>query len=225
MLNLEKTIIVTGHYGSGKTNLSLNLALKLREEGEAVTLADLDVVNPYFRTADFGDIAKRHGIELLASDYANSNLDIPALSGGLDAKINSPGTLIIDAGGDDAGAFALGRYAPRISAQPYSMLYVINAYRYLMKDPRETAELLSRIETASRLKATHIANCSNLGFETKPCDIIKSLEYAESVSEITGLPLIFTAVKSDLAPELISIKDILPVSIYVRTPWNLEKEA
>lgn len=220
MFDLERIIIVTGHYGSGKTNLALNLALKLRRSGEAVALADLDIVNPYFRTADFKDIAKEHGIELLASDYAGSNLDVPALSGSLDAKINFDGTLIIDVGGDDAGAFALGRYALRIAKAPYSMLYVVSAYRYLMKDPHESAELLSRIEAASRLKATHIANCSNLGVETTAGDIIKSQKYAEKISEITGRPLIFTAARSDLAPELATIRDILPVSIYVKTPWN-----
>lgn len=220
MFGLEKIIIITGHYGSGKTNLSLNLALKLKDGGEAVTLADLDVVNPYFRTADFSEIAKEHGIGLLASDYANSNLDIPALSGALDAKINGEGTLIIDVGGDDAGAYALGRYALEISKKPYSMLYVINAYRYLTQEPKEAAELLTQIEAASRLKATHIANCSSLGTETTAGDIIKSQEYAESVCEITGRPLIFTAAKSELLPELAAMRDIFPVSIYVKTLWN-----
>lgn len=220
MFGLEKIIIVTGHYGSGKTNLSVNLALRLRKAGESVTLADLDVVNPYFRTADFKDIAKEHDIELLASDYANSNLDIPALSGGLDAKIAAGGTLIIDVGGDDAGAFALGRYSNRISEKPYSMLYVVNAYRYLTKEPRESAELLSQIEAASRLKATHIVNCSNLGYETTAEDVTRSLKYADSVSEITGRPLLFTAVKSGLVQEIASISDIFPVSVYVKPPWD-----
>lgn len=222
MHKLEQTIIVTGHYGSGKTNLSLNLALKLREQGEAVTLADLDVVNPYFRTADFKDIAKRHDIALLASDYANSNLDIPSLSGSLDAKLGAAGTLIIDVGGDDAGAFALGRYAPRIAEKPYSMLYVVNAYRYLMQEPQDAADLLAGIEKASRIKATHIANCSNLGVETTAQDIRKSIPYAEQVSALTNRPLLFTAARTDIAHELTAIENILPISIYVKTPWQQE---
>lgn len=200
--------------------MSLNLALFLKKSGRSVTLADLDVVNPYFRTADFEEIARENGISLLASDYANSNLDIPALSGGLDASINAGGTLIIDVGGDDAGAHALGRYASRIAARAYTMLYVVNAYRYLMQDPQECAELLGEIERASRLKATHIANCSNLGDETTAQDIISSARYAESVSGITGLPVMLTAADKRLQNGLDRMRDIFPVDIYVKTPWN-----
>lgn len=211
---LAGTIIITGHYGSGKTNLALNLALDLRSRGEEVTLADLDVVNPYFRTADFSEIASLNGINLLASDYANSNIDIPALSGALDAKLASDGRLIIDVGGDDAGARALGRYAGRIAARPYTMIYVVNAYRYLMKDPRDCAALLRDIEAASRIRATHIVNCSNLGVETTARDIENSLPYAQEVARLSGLPLLFTAARRGLFP------DGYPVEIYVKTPWQ-----
>lgn len=217
---LEKTVVITGHYGSGKTNLALNLALFLRGGNEDVTLADLDVVNPYFRTADFKEIAKQNGILLLASDYANSNIDIPALSGGLDAKINAGGFLIIDVGGDDDGAHALGRYAARIAERPYSMLYVVNAYRYLTQKPSDAAELLAEIEAASRLKATHIANCSNLGAETTAKDVLEGEKYARKVAEITGKPLIFTAANRRLLPELGYLRELFPVDIYVKTPWN-----
>ncbi len=220
MLDFGKTIIITGHYGSGKTNLALNLALKLRHDGQSVTLADLDVVNPYFRTADFKEIAENHGISLIASDYANSNLDIPALSGNLDAKINSSDTLIIDVGGDDAGAHALGRYAPRIREKPYTMLYVVNSYRYLMQNPSDCVEMLRDIEVASRLKATHIANCSNLGAETTAEDIIKSQEYAEKICEIAGIPLALTAAESGLADNLSMVRELFPVKIYVKPPWK-----
>lgn len=220
IFNLEKTIIVTGHYGSGKTNLALNLALELRGGGEEAALADLDVVNPYFRTADFKEIAEQNGISLFASDYANSNLDIPALSGGLEGALGGNGTLIVDVGGDDAGAFALGRYSPRIKERPYTMLYVINAYRYLMKKPEDAALLLVEIEAASRLGATHIANCSNLGTETSAEDVLKSIEYAENVAKISGKPLIFTAADKKLASKLTGIRELFPVDIYVKTPWN-----
>ena len=219
-MKLEKTIVVTGHYGSGKTNLALNLALWLREQGEPVTLADLDVVNPYFRTADFGQIAKRHGISLVASDYANSNLDIPALSGALDGALGTEGYLIIDVGGDDDGAHALGRYAGRIAASPYTMLYVVNKYRYLMREPKDAAALLADIEAASRIRATHIANCSSLGAETTARDILDSIPYAEEIASLTGRPLLLTAAINRLIPEINTVNGLFPVEIYVKTPWS-----
>lgn len=217
---LEKTIIITGHYGAGKTNLALNLALLLRKNGRQTALIDLDIVNPYFRTADFKTIAEQNGISLSASDYANSNLDAPALSGGIDAGLSGGGTLIIDVGGDDAGAFALGRYSNQIKQRPYTMLYVINAYRYLMKQPEEAAALLNEIEKASRLEATHIANCSSLGVETTADDILNSLEYARKTSELCEIPLMFTAADKRLSGPLSSIRDLFPVDIYVKTPWG-----
>ncbi len=218
-LNLEKTIIITGHYGSGKTNLALNLALWLKGRGETVTLADLDVVNPYFRTADFKPLARERGIALVASDYANSNLDVPAVNAALDAKINGGGYLIIDVGGDDDGARALGRYAGRLVHGGYTMIYVVNKYRPLTRDPKDAAALLGDIETVSRIKATHIANCSSLGAETAAGDILGSLTYAEDVSRLTQRPLLLTAAVKRLESELQNLNGLFPVDIYVKTPW------
>lgn len=215
---MEKTIVVVGHYGSGKTNLSLNLAMEYRRRGKDVVLADLDIVNPYFRTADFHDFAEENGIELVASDYAGSSLDIPALTGRLDAKIGGSATLIIDVGGDDAGAFALGRYAPRIAQTSYTMLYVINRYRYLMKEPVECRRLLQEIENACRLKATHIANCSNLGAHTTPEELQASLVYANEVAALTGLPIGLTAARHGISEFLADIPGLFPVEIYVTAP-------
>ena len=219
-MQLENTIVVTGHYGSGKTNLSLNLAVDYRRQGREVALADLDVVNPYFRTADFRDYANRLGIRLIASDYAGSALDVPAVSGQLDAHIGGGAILVIDVGGDDAGAMALGRFSARLKETGYSMLYVVSAYRYLIKEPSQAVELLREIETASRLAATHIANCSNLGTETTAEDIRRSVNYARQVEKLTGLPLCFTSARRDLADELTDIQDVYPVEIYVTAPWN-----
>lgn len=215
----KQNIVVTGHYGSGKTNLSLALAMDFRSRGEAVVLADLDIVNPYFRTSDFRAFAQEQGVELVASDYAGSSLDIPALSGRLDGKIGASAPLIIDVGGDDAGALALGRYAPRLQQTGYVMLYVINAYRYLMKEPEDCVELLREIERVSRLKATHLANCSNLGPETTAQEVRAAQDYAARVSALSGLPIAFTAARRALAEELTEIPDLFPVELYVTVPW------
>jgi hypothetical protein len=217
---LADTIIVTGHYGTGKTNLSVNLAYALRDRGEPVTVADLDIVNPYFRTADFKQSMGDQGIGFIASAFAGSSLDIPSLSPALDARIGGKGRLIVDVGGDDAGAYALGRYAARVAEKPYTMLYVINAFRYLTREPEESAAMLREIEAASRLKATHIVNNSNLSTVTTPGDIESSGAYARSVSAITGVPLAFTAVRRDVYDQLTDKQGYYPVDIYVKAPWS-----
>jgi len=217
--NLSNLIIITGHYGNGKTNLSLNLALALREQGRQVALADLDIVNPYFRSADFAEISAAHGLTLIVPAYANSNLDIPALTGALDAKIGGEETLIIDVGGDDAGAFALGRYAARIGENRYDMLYVANFFRYLTRTAGESAAMLEDIETASRLRTTGIVNNSNLAGQTTREDVLVSIKKAEELSGLTGRPLLFTSVSRALAGKMEDIPKIFPVDVYVKTPW------
>lgn len=217
---LHNNIVVTGHYGSGKTNLSLALAADFRTRGEDVVLADLDIVNPYFRSSDFRAFARENNIALVASEYASSSLDIPALTGRLDAQIMGKNRLIIDAGGDDAGALALGRYAPLLQETGYSMLYVVNTRRFLMKEPEDALALLREIEQAARLQATCIVNCTNLGTETTAEDIRASVPYMETLAKISGLPLAFTVVRRELADELDNFQDLFPVNIYVTTPWS-----
>ena len=108
---MKKITIVTGHYGSGKTNFSVNLAVRAAQEGADAAIVDLDIVNPYFRTADFRQLFEEKGIKLIAPDFANSNLDIPSIQFDVVQLAMNEDRLIIDVGGDDAGAFALGRYA------------------------------------------------------------------------------------------------------------------
>lgn len=125
---------------------------------------DLDIVNPYFRTADFGRLFAEHGVTMITPDYANSNVDIPVLNFDLERIASDPGYLIVDVGGDDAGATALGRYAEAFSqyADCLDMLYVINCYRYLTKTPQEALTMMYEIEQASHMKHTGIVNNSNL---------------------------------------------------------------
>jgi energy-coupling factor transporter ATP-binding protein EcfA2 len=217
--DLGSTVIVTGHYGSGKTNLCLNLALLLRESGRGVTLADLDVVNPYFRTADFKAIAEQNGVHLITPGFAGSSLDLPALTGELDASLGGKNTVIIDVGGDDDGAHALGRYAPRIRQGPYDMLFVASFFRYLTRTPKEALAVLSAIEAASRLEITGIVNASNLGPSTVREDIEASLSRAEELAAISGKPLLFTAAGRNIAGAITGGGNILPVDIYVKAPW------
>ncbi len=218
---MKKITIITGHYGSGKTNLSVNLAVNAAEAGEAVTIVDLDIVNPYFRTADFRKLFEEKGIELIAPDYANSNLDLPSLQFDLEHIAASVDKLIIDVGGDDAGATALGRYAEALSVyeDDIEMLYVINQRRYLTSTAEEVTELMREIETAARMKHTAIVNNTNLGNETTLRIVENSAAFAAETAKLAGLPVMFTTVPEELV-ELSENEDIFPVKVYVKPLWE-----
>ncbi len=204
-MNTSKRItLLCGHYGSGKTNVAVNLALRERTLYEKVAVADLDIVNPYFRTKDSSAEFEAAGIRLICSDYANTNVDIPALPPDLYAITDDKSIrVLIDVGGDDRGALALGRLAPSILEEnSYEMLMVINGYRPLTRDAASTLEVLQEIEAACGIPFTGLVNNSNLGNDTTADDVLASLAYAEEVSRITGLPVVMTAFHEDLLPAL-----------------------
>lgn len=219
MNNLKRLIILCGHYGSGKTNVAVNLAIKLKEQYNNTVVADLDIVNPYFRTKDSINDFNKHGIELICSEYANTNVDIPALPADIyrltaDKSIKA----VIDVGGDDRGAYALGRLVPEIKAEDnFDMLMVINGYRPLTPDAESTVEVMREIETACKLKFTGIINNSNIGEETTAQDVIKSMDYANKVSSTSGLPVVMTTVKADLFDSLSNkIDNLLPLNLQAK---------
>ena len=180
---MKKITIVTGHYGSGKTNLSVNLAVKAASEGKSVAIVDLDLVNPYFRTADFRGFFEEKGIKMIAPDFAGSNLDVPSIQFDVEQLAINEDCLIIDVGGDDAGAAALGRYAGALMGfkDELDMLYVINQRRYLTANANEAVALMYEIEAAARMKHTAIVNNTNLGCETSLEIIEQSGEFAAKV--------------------------------------------
>ncbi|MCC8136198.1 MAG: cobalamin biosynthesis protein CobQ [Ruminococcus sp.] len=222
---MKKITIITGHYGSGKTNLAVNLAVSEAGKGRSVSVVDLDIVNPYFRTADFSRLFHKSDIKLIAPDFANSNLDIPSLQFDLEQIAASEDRLIIDVGGDDAGAFALGRYAEALSAygSELEMIYVINQRRYLTTTADEALALMYEIEATARLKHTAVVNNTNLGCETTPEIVAESAEFAAEVCEKSGLPLLFTACPEEFAEKMPENKRIFPVKVYVKPLWEKEE--
>lgn len=218
---MKKITIVTGHYGSGKTTFSVNLAVKAAAEGKSVAIVDLDIVNPYFRTADFRNMFAEKEIKLIAPDFANSNLDIPSIQFDVEQLAVTEDCLIIDVGGDDAGAVALGRYAEALAVfkDDIDMLYVINQRRFFTSDAEEAVQLMYEIESASRMKHTAIINNTNLGNETAVDIIEGSKDFADKVSEMTGLPVMYTVYPKNIAVPS-DRKDVFAAEMYVKPIWE-----
>lgn len=197
----RRVTLFAGHYGSGKTNLAVNYALALRESGESVTVADMDIVNPYFRTKDSAEVLDAAGIRLISPAFANSNVDLPALPAALYLPIVERDTLaVLDIGGDDRGAYALGRYAPDVLAEgDFEMIFVVNFCRPLTKTAEDALGVMREIETAGGIPFTAIVNNSNLGAETTPETVRATRERAEALSRLSGLPLLFTSAEARIA--------------------------
>lgn len=215
----KRLTVFCGHYGSGKTNIAVNWAFSLRERHPRVAVADLDIVNPYFRTKDSLADFEQRDIRLICSEYANTNLDIPSMPADLYSITDDRGMYaVLDIGGDDRGALALGRLAPAILAEnDYQMWMVINGYRPLTPDAVSTAEVKAEIEQACGLPFTGLVNNSNLGAETTAADVLDSLPYAREVSALTGLPVVMTTVRDTLYPDLRGrIPDLFPLHLQAK---------
>ncbi len=197
---MKRITLFAGHYGSGKTNIAVNYAMKLKNDGLDVAVYDLDIVNPYFRTKDSEKELNEMGIELVSSAFANSNVDLPSLPQQMYRTVcDKSKYAVMDIGGDDAGAIALGRFAPFIKQEDsYEMAYVLNFYRPLCRTAEDALEIMADIERAASLKFTCLVHNSNLGQETASEDILVKEAEAKRLSEMTGLPVMMTTVEKSL---------------------------
>lgn len=210
----KRLTLFAGHYGSGKTNIAVNYALHLASRGKRVTIADLDIVNPYFRTKDSERELNAAGIRLISPQYANSNVDLPALPAESYSLVQDRSTYgIMDIGGDDRGAYALGRYADAIKAEnDYRMAFVVNCYRPLTSTVSDTVEIMREIETACGLAFTCIVNNSNLGTETTAETVLASVGFVEELSRVTGLPIWMHTAVAPVAEQLTGLP-VLPMTL------------
>ncbi len=207
----KKITIISGHYGSGKTNIAVNLALTLAKNGKKVALVDLDIVNPYFRAADNKRELEEAGVRCILPQFANTNVDVPALPPQIHSVFASDETVIFDVGGDKDGAVALGVYRETIKRIGYDMIAVVNRYRPLTATPEEALDNLREIEDNCSLSFTGFINNSNLGEETTAADVEASLPYAEAIAALSKLPYLFTTYRETLSPigeNLVPIRDI-----------------
>lgn len=223
MNNYKRLVLFAGHYGSGKTNIAVNVAIDMKRNGYNVAIADLDIVNPYYRTKDSEDELEAAGVPLISSEYANSNVDVPALPQEMYSLVdNKDRYCVIDIGGDDRGALALGRYTPFILEENnYEMLLVINQYRPLTRDLESTLEVMREMEAAGGIPFTGIVNNSNLGRDTTAADVIATDAYAREIAAATGLCLRMTTVKEDIAEEVAKvIPNVMPLHLQNKRLWN-----
>ena len=210
----KRLTLFAGHYGSGKTNIAVNYALYLAREGKKVCIADLDIVNPYFRTKDSESELREAGISLISPRYANTNVDLPALPAESYRLVQDRSTFgIMDIGGDDRGAYALGRFAAAIKEEnDYRMAFVVNCHRPLTSTVDDTLEIMREIEAACGLKFNCIVNNSNLGPETTAETVLHSMDFVKELSRRSGLEIWMHTAEASVAQELSGI-DVLPMTL------------
>ena len=220
--------VICGHYGCGKTNLVLNLAAEAAQRGRRSVVVDMDVVNPYFRSSDYSALLKKLGVELIAPVFANTTLDTPVLPPEIFSIFNMENAdIFIDAGGDDVGATALGRFSRVVQAHSHAMLYVLNRHRNLMADPVEAVQNLREIEAATHLHVTGLVDNAHLKDETDEIALRDDDGYAETVSELSGLPLVAKTVPEGLVGDTEQVFTgtkyaplVYPVRLHVKNPWE-----
>ena len=215
----KRVTLFAGHYGSGKTNIAVNYALYLARRGKKVAIADLDIVNPYFRTKDSARELEEAGVDLISPQFANSNVDLPALPAEAYRLVEDRSLYaVMDIGGDDRGAYALGRYAPYILEEGnFQMAFVANPYRPLTRRPEEALEVMREIEAAGGLPFTAIVNNANLAHETTAKAVLDSIPYMEELSRLSGLPVWMTSAEATVAEELSGrVPDLLPMVLQAK---------
>lgn len=221
----HRILIITGHFGSGKTEMSINLALDRRAAGEEVTVVDLDIINTYFRIRDKDDALNAKGIKTLSTGVKARAVDIPALDPAIDAALLfDKGRIILDVGGNPSGARALARYRPTLEETGYEQLFVINSNRPETKTPEQVIKFMEDTQATSGTQVTGLFNTTHFLKDTTADDVIGGLKLAEAVSDQTGLPLLGTACKRELVDEVKARTNdlyILPIDLYFRDQWML----
>lgn len=237
---LGRVTIICGHYGVGKTSLSMSLAIDAAHAGYDTVLSDMDVVNPYFRSSDYKDVLVKEGVRLIEPVYARSNVDGTSITnetaGAVEWAVSgepndAPRLLVIDAGGDDSGATALGRFSQGIKQAGYTMLYVVNHQRGFDHTPAEAIGFLREIEEASRLQASGIVGNSHLKDATSFATVEEGVPFAQETAQLAGLPLCFVTVphedlRQSSSRETERIRRTLgdipayDMGLYVRAPWE-----
>lgn len=210
----KRVTLFMGHYGSGKTFTAVGYALALAKRGVPVGIYDMDIVNPYFRTVDAEKTLSAAGVELVVSPYAETNVDIPAMNAKSYKMVDDKSRFaVLDVGGDERGALALGRFYEKINAENnFDCLLVVNPYRPETRDIKGAEEIKAEIEAVSRIPFTGIVNNANLGAETEIKHILYGKKFCDGLSEKLNIPVKFTTMLKRFAKDVeTELKDVLVV--------------
>lgn len=220
-MDFKRITIFAGHYGSGKTNLAVNLAFHHKSLGRDVAICDLDIVNPYFRSKDSEDDFVKSGIRFISSPFANSNVDLPSIPAEAYSVFSKSDTYsVIDLGGDDRGAYALGRFAEFLTDESaYDMLMVLNQYRPDTRTPEQVLEIKKEIEDACHVRFTGIVNNSNLGCETTIKTLESTKQFADEVSSLLDLPLVMTSYDKSIG--MPNVPNPFAIDIMAKDVWQI----
>lgn len=220
----SRIVVIAGHYGSGKTEIALNLALKMRRTTQPVTLVDLDIVNPFFRSAEQETLLREHDIELLKPLYANTGVDIPSLPPQIMGVFGrDEGRVIFDVGGDDTGAAALGSFAPQFAAADKQFCMVVNPYRPRSETVEQIIEMHDAIARRARMAPDALICNANLGDATQAEDVIAGSRIVKNAADILGLPVICLCAREEIAPFLPEgIAPVFTVRRYLKPEWMEE---
>ncbi|RIV23117.1 ATP-binding protein [Alicyclobacillaceae bacterium I2511] len=214
--------IVTGHFGSGKTEIALNYAVKLGQQRNRVCLVDMDIVNPFFCARDMGPQLESQGIRLISAQPNLSNAELAVISPEVMAIFNDPTyEVVVDVGGDDMGAVALGQFNRYFRKEPYDMSFVINKNRPLTSTQEGVTASIRSIENASRLKVTHLISNTNMSYETTVDDILRGDDFVSELAADLHIPHQYTVCRKDLLGGVDGRVrgEIFDIDVYMKTPW------
>ncbi len=220
-----KNLILIGSYGSGKTQLAINLAhdwVKNYASCE-IALIDLDIVNPYFRSRELAEELGEKGIKMILPQKDFVLSEAPALPPAISGRLkDDKSKVILDVGGDPAGATVLGRYNAEFQNFGYEMWMVINIYRPDTSDSENILKTAAKLEESSRLKITGFINNTNLGLETTPDLIVEGLQVIKAASKVKDIPVVMSTVQTQIfedAKKVLLNEKVFPIDIYLRPEW------
>jgi len=223
-INIEGIIIIVGNYGSGKTEVAINLAVNRKRAGIDVRMADLDLINPYFRTREAGKSLKLLGIDVVIPPVKYFYADLPILSPDVAGLIRNPSRLtILDAGGNDAGVAVLAALGDSLKDKAVKMLQVVNPFRPFTETIEGCVKIKGEIEKSAKMPITGIIGNANLMDETTPEHIHEGYEFVVNLSKNTGLELEFVTAPVDLLPHLDLNRfshPVLPIERQLVPPWK-----